>query len=177
MATRNKSSLLSLRAWDRHHRNTIFICVGKVRSKHRLLNWFGMNIWLSAMWGMASTMWHIDAVCLPWIGSEVVISRGCKAMCGNYWRVCVLNEIEFLRGAQFSSSSTQNLFLTWFSVTRLSLSLSWTILSSKSLSLHRAFDLQYLFWKPVCQTSRPGCWKTNLNLAMINRGPPPALIF
>ena len=59
--------------------------------------------------------------------------------------------------AQFSSSSTQNLLLTWFSATRLSLNLSRTILSSKSLSLHRTFNLQYLLWKPVCQTSRPGC--------------------
>ena len=66
--------------------------------------------------------------------------------------------------AQFSSSSTHDLFLTWFSVTRLSLNLSRTKLSSKSLSLHRIFNLQYLLWKPVCQTSRPGCWKTNLKL-------------
>ena len=73
--------------------------------------------------------------------------------------------------AQFSSSSTQNLFLTWFSVTRLSLNLSRTILSSRSLSLHRTFNLQYLLWKPVCQTSRPGCWKTNLNLTMIKQRP------
>ena len=73
--------------------------------------------------------------------------------------------------AQFSSPSTQNLFLIWFSVTRLSLNLSRTILSSKSLSLHRTFNLQYLLWKPVCQTSRPGCWKTNLNLPMIKQRP------
>ena len=73
--------------------------------------------------------------------------------------------------AQFSSSSTWNLFLTWFSVTRLSLSLSRTILSSKSLSLHRTFNLQYLLRKPVCQTSRPGRWKTNLNLTMIKQRP------
>ena len=71
--------------------------------------------------------------------------------------------------AQFSSFSTQNLFLTWFSVTLLSLNLSRTILSSKSLFLHRTFNLQYLLWKPVCQTSRPGCWKTNLNLTMIKQ--------
>ena len=61
--------------------------------------------------------------------------------------------------AQFSSSCTQDLFLTWFSVTLLSLNLSRTILSSKSLSLHRTFNLQYLLWKPVCQTARLGCWK------------------
>ena len=63
---------------------------------------------------------------------------------------------------QFSSSSTQNLFLTWFSVNLLSLSLLQTILSSKSLSLHRTFNLQYLLWKPVCQTSRHGCWQNKL---------------
>ena len=73
--------------------------------------------------------------------------------------------------AQFSSSSTQNFFLTWFSVTLLSLSLLRTILSSKSLSRHRTFNLQYLLWKPVCKTSRPGCWKTNLNLTMIKQRP------
>ena len=73
--------------------------------------------------------------------------------------------------AQFSSFSTQNLFLTRFSVTRLSLNLLRMILSSKSLSLHRTFNLQYLRWKPVCQTSRPGCWKTNLNLTMIKQRP------
>ena len=73
--------------------------------------------------------------------------------------------------AQSSSFSMQNLFPTWFSVTRLSLNLSRTILSSKSLSLHRTFNLQYLLWKPVCQTSRPGCWKTNLNLTMIKQRP------
>ena len=66
--------------------------------------------------------------------------------------------------AQFSSSSTQNLFLTWFSVTVLSLNLSRTILTSKSLSLLWTFRLQYLPWKPVCQTSRSGCWKTNLTM-------------
>ena len=71
--------------------------------------------------------------------------------------------------AQFSSSSTQDLFLTLFSVTRLSLNLSRTKLSSKSLSLHRTFNLQCLLWKPVCQTCRPGCWKTNLNLTTIEQ--------
>ena len=40
--------------------------------------------------------------------------------------------------AQISSSSTQNLCLTLFSVTRLSLNLSRTILSSKSLSFHQS---------------------------------------
>ena len=73
--------------------------------------------------------------------------------------------------AHFSSSSTQNLNLTWFSVTRLNLNLSRTILSSKSLSLHQTFNLQYLLWKSVCQTFRPGCWKTNLNLTMIKQRP------
>ena len=33
------------------------------------------------------------------------------------------------------------------------------------------FSLQYLLWIPVCQTSRPGCWKTNLNLTMIKHRP------
>ena len=66
--------------------------------------------------------------------------------------------------AQFSSSSAQNLFLSWFSVTQLSPILAQTILSTKSLSLHWTFNLQYLLWKPVCQTSRPGCWKTNLTM-------------
>ena len=72
---------------------------------------------------------------------------------------------------QFSLSSAQNLFLTWFSVILLSLNLSRTILGSKSLSLHRTFNLQYLLLKPVCQTTRPGCWKTNLNLAMVKQRP------
>ena len=72
---------------------------------------------------------------------------------------------------QVSSASTQNLFLTWFSVTRLSRSLSWTILSSKSVSLHWTFSLQYLLWKPVYQTSRSGCWNTNLKLTMIKQRP------
>ena len=72
--------------------------------------------------------------------------------------------------AQFSSSSTQNLLLTWFSVTRLSLNLSRTMFSSKSLSLHRTVNLQYLLWKPVCQTSRPGRWKTN-KLTIIKQRP------
>ena len=72
---------------------------------------------------------------------------------------------------QFSLSSAQNLFLSWFSVTQLSPILAQTILSTKSLSLHWTFNLQYLLWKPVCQTSRPGCWKTNLNLAMIKQRP------
>ena len=67
------------------------------------------------------------------------------------------------RWAQFSSSSTQNLFLTWFSATLLSLSLLRMILSSKSLSLHRTFNLQYLPWKSVFQTSRPRCGKTTSN--------------
>ena len=58
--------------------------------------------------------------------------------------------------AQFSSSSTQNLCLTWFSVTLLSLSLLRMRLSSKSLSLHRTFSLQYLLWKPV--SHRSVCW-------------------
>ena len=65
---------------------------------------------------------------------------------------------------QFCSSSTQNLFLTWFSVTRLSLSLLRTILGSKSFSLHRRFNLLYLLWIHVCQTSRLGYWKTNFKL-------------
>ena len=29
----------------------------------------------------------------------------------------------------------------------------------------------FLLWKPVCQTSRPGSWKTNLNLTMIKQRP------
>ena len=33
------------------------------------------------------------------------------------------------------------------------------------------FSLQYLLWKPVCQTSRPGCWKTNSNLTTIKQRP------
>ena len=37
------------------------------------------------------------------------------------------------------------------------------ILGSRSLSLHRTFNLQYLFWKPASQTSRPECWKKNNN--------------
>ena len=65
--------------------------------------------------------------------------------------------------AQSTSSLTQNLFMTWFSVTLCSLSLLQMILSSKSLSLHRTFNLQYLLWKLVSQTSRTGYWKTNLN--------------
>ena len=73
--------------------------------------------------------------------------------------------------ARFCSSSTQNLCLTGFSVTLLSLNLSRTILSSKSLFRHRTFNLQYLLWKSVCQTSRPGCLKTNLNLAVIKQRP------
>ena len=73
--------------------------------------------------------------------------------------------------AQFSSSSTQNLFLTWFSVARLSLNLSRTMFSSKSMSLHRTFNLQYLLWRLACQTFRPGCWKTNLNLTIIKQRP------
>ena len=64
--------------------------------------------------------------------------------------------------ARFSSLTTQNLFLTWFSVTLLSFSLLRLILISKSLSLHRIFDLQYLLWKPVSETSR-------------DRGPPHTL--
>ena len=66
--------------------------------------------------------------------------------------------------AQFSSFSTQNLSLTWLdSVSLYWVSVFlWTILSSKFLSLHQTFNLQYLLWKSVSQISRLVCWKTSL---------------
>ena len=91
--------------------------------------------------------------------------RGCTWSHLRDFRSMVCHRV--LCWAQFSSSSTQNLFLPWFSVTPLSL--LRMILSSKFLSLHRTFNLQYLLWKLVSQTSRPGCWKTNLNLTRIGQ--------
>ena len=117
---------------------------------------------------MASQVLHSPGFLLIWQiehsqSSSMTTSRKSQALPMVCHRV--------LCWAQFSSFSTQNLVLTWFNVTRLSLNLSRTILSSKSLSLHRKFNLQYLLWKPVSQTSRPWCWKTNLNLTGIKQRP------
>ena len=84
--------------------------------------------------------------------SSIIMTRKFLAFPVVYHRV--------LRWAQFSSSSAQNLFLTWFGVTLSSLSLLRMILCPKSLSLHHTFNLRYLLWKPVSQTFRTtGCWK------------------
>ena len=38
---------------------------------------------------MASTRWHVNAVCLLQIGVQVVTTRGCKALCDSYFRVAL----------------------------------------------------------------------------------------
>ena len=61
VARRNKSSSFS-KLKSSHHTGNHLINPGEVRSKHQLVNWSGVNIQLSAMWGIASplgmSMWY-----------------------------------------------------------------------------------------------------------------------
>ena len=80
-----KPGILAFGAQVRHYSGHHFIYPGEVRLKCQLLNGPGGNTLLSARWGLASTMWHIDAVHPPRMQSWIVTTRGCKASCGSYF--------------------------------------------------------------------------------------------
>ena len=81
---------------------------------------------------------------------------------------CMTSQLQIMSSALWHRFRRNHKFSIVTSCDR-PLNLSRKILSSKSLSLHRTFNLQYLLWKPVCQTFRPGCLKTKL--AMIKQRP------
>ena len=85
-SSEEKQVILAVRAWICHQKGHHFIYPSKLRSKGQLLQWPGVNIQLSAMRGMASTVWHVNVVCLPQIQLQVVTTRGCKASCGSSFR-------------------------------------------------------------------------------------------
>ena len=86
-SSEEKQVILAFRAQVHHHTGYRFIYLGKIISKHWLLNGPGINTWSYAMWRMASTVWHVNAEHLPQIPSQVVTTRCYKVLCGNYFMV------------------------------------------------------------------------------------------
>ena len=123
----------------------------------------------SIRWTTVSFL-HICVTCLAYLAKllngfrRIYVTDSSLSM----WTVGSLHRIYFIIG--FLKVVSWALF-SFLCTSSHCLNLLRTILSSKSLSLHRAFNLQYILWKTVCQTSRPGCWKTNLNLTMIKQRP------
>ena len=64
-SSEEKQVILALRARVRHHTGHHFIDPGEEILKRHLLKWPGINSQSSAMQGMASIMWHVDAVLPP----------------------------------------------------------------------------------------------------------------
>ena len=107
---KKKQVTLAVAAWVCYDIGHHFIYLGEIRSQCPLWNWPGVNIGSDAKWGMASTVWQVDAIHPPRIWSQVATTRGSKASCGSYLRVYLQpfsDSVELRKDSKHTNSSVR----------------------------------------------------------------------